>query len=471
MSSKKQPEAVSADRLQAVASAVYVAVTGDLDHPDGGDNTVSTVTDSASLKAYVESYLDGYEVSAESLGAAEAEGFNLTADTLEELISQASAVGLDRASFFEDGEFDIEGGVTAAASFDPDAAPAQLSVREQVLAEFRRIEDEGGWLFIDPSRTYGSIRAVDAAFGRIQARGLPRDTSYIGWGGDRDHLRPDGGFKRGEDSQEVFWWGDHAEVAALLRRVEPLGFTVEGGENGTRFRLVAKDDASSTEPFALPLRSDLLSDQPGASTDGYRYASSYVEKTHRPKSDDDYLTPEEAQALYDGEAADDFYVLPDVDEGELPAWSMKVRPKKKAVVTHYHHPSGSVARIIELEFSPMYTNSNPRGSLRRTKAIDYAWPADHVKYTTKTKADEILTLPGLGGTREIVRHIPATGEKTVTKHRNDTSGDGWRTYPLFGEWTPLLDPRFGEPDDPTEIPQQLIDRRWADQRQEFWGEG
>lgn len=148
---------------------------------------------------------------------------------------------------------------------------------------------------------------------------------------------------------------------------------------------------------------------------------------------------------------------------------MKIRPKKKVVVTHYHQPSGSAARIIELDYSPMSTNLNPNGSLTRSKAIGYAWPADHTKYATKTKADEILTLPGRSGTREMMRQVKATGEKIVTRHRRDTGADGREPYPTFGEWGPLLDPRLGEPEDPNAVAQQLIDWRWAERRKELWG--
>ncbi len=358
----------SPQHLHAVASAVYVAVTRDLDHLDGGDDPVSAVTDVAGLKRHVESYLDGYEVSDASLSAAVAEGPGLTADKLRELISQAAEVGIDRDEFFEDGEFDIDAGLAAAAGLDPAGSTPAASVRERVFAELRKAEDEGVWLFIDPSQTHSSVGAVECAYNQIKDRGRPDDTSYIGWGRDRDHLRPDGTFARGEDSQEIFWFGDEDTIRETLRRVEPLGFVVEDGENGTRFRLVSRDDASSPEPFALPQRDDLVPQAGGAQ--GFRYARSFVEKTHLPKSDDDQLVVAlaEVQELYDGGAAVDIFVLPELAEGELPAWSMKIRPKKKVVVTHYHQPSGSAARIIELDYSPMSTNLNPNGSLTRSKA-------------------------------------------------------------------------------------------------------
>lgn len=94
--------------LWAVASAVYVAVTKDIDHPDGGDDPVTAVTDTDTLRTYVESYLDGYEVTPESLTAAVTEGTSLTEPTLKELISQASAAGMSANEFFDGDEFEIE---------------------------------------------------------------------------------------------------------------------------------------------------------------------------------------------------------------------------------------------------------------------------------------------------------------------------------------------------------------------------
>lgn len=158
----------SPQHLHAVAFAVYVAVTRDLDHPDGGDDPVSAVTDVAGLKRYVESYLDGYEVSDASLSAAVAEGPGLTADTLKELISQAAEVGIDWDEFFEDGEFDIDAGLAAAAGLDPAGSTPAASVRDRVFAELRKADDEGVWL--SSTRRRRTVRSAPSSAATTRSR-------------------------------------------------------------------------------------------------------------------------------------------------------------------------------------------------------------------------------------------------------------------------------------------------------------
>lgn len=470
MASLPRTDHFDADTLHAIAAAVYVAVTRDVDHPDGGDDPVTQVGDVASLKRYVESYLDGYTVTDASLDQALTEGFGLSEDTLMELISQASAAGLDAREFFADGEFDLAGGLRAAAGHDPKAPAQEPSVREQVLAVLQQAQDDGRLVFIRPSDSYSSVGCVDSAFYRIEARGLPRNSTILGWGKDRDHLLPGGGFARGEDHQQVFWWGDRGVVLEVLRGLEPLGFHVEGGENGTRFRLVAPGDESSLAPYALPRRDDLAvpygPGQEGAEPE-YRYSTSWVEKPRRPKSEDDLLSAPQAQQLYDGEADADFFVFPGAADDELPAWCLKIRPKKKAVVTFYHRPSGSVARIIEFSFSPLFTNSDPRGSFYRSKAIDYSWPHEHTTYAVKSRADVILTLARKKGKSESVRQDQAAGTKIVGKHRSVPAGQWGVTYPPFGHWARLLDPAFGEPSDPNAVGSELIDLRFSQRHEEL----
>ena len=430
--------------LQAVAAAVYVAVTGDVDHPDGGNHPVSQVSGVDALKEYVERFLDGYQVTPESLAAAVSEGVALSEATLKELISQASAAGLDVEEFFADGEFDIEAGLSAAASHDPGSGERERSVRERVFDEWRRADNAGEWVIVSPGDVHSTFGVHEIARSVILDRGLPVDTPYIGWGRDRDTLRPDGTFAKGEDHQQVFWRGDAEKITNLLRKVESLGYVIEGGENGAPFRLVCADDASSTEPFALVQRDDLLSDRHEIDLGSLRYATSWVEKTKLPKSDADNLSEDEARELFDDESPQDLYVFPSGADGELPAWSMKLRPRKKsAVVTHFHDPSGSVARIVEFEYTRVFTDGVPGGSLLRDTVTGYLWPEEHVKYAAKTRAIAKVALGDSSGTPVITREDRLTGATTTTKHRGG-SAEGRISYPAFGAWGPLVDPRFGE---------------------------
>lgn len=461
--------------LWAVAAAVYVAVTHDLDHPGGGDHPVDQISDEAALKAYVESYLDGYAVTPESLSAAMDEGSSLTEGTLKELISQAAAADLDVEEFFADVELDLEGGLAAAASFaaatGATAGTRESSVRDQVFATWQRADDQGTLVLVRPGEVWSSFGIHEVARGHILARSLPATTPYIGWGGDRDVLRPDGTFKKGEDRQEVLWHGDAEMIGDLLRQVEPLGYAIEGGANRTRFRLVSDDDPSSSEPYALPQRDDLLGDQDALAPGALRFAASWVEKAHGPKGPGDHLTESEARGLYEAGSSTDFFVFPEAPEGVAPAWSMKVRPSKKTVVvTHYHHPSGSVARIMAFTYTRVFTNSVPGGSLWRDTVTDYLWPADHVRYAPKTRATHTVTLRDLADASEIVRADRASGEKTVTKHRDGSTGQLLVSYPPFGEWEPILDPRFGEAEDPYLVPRLSIDAAWDARRREVWGD-
>lgn len=451
--------------LWAVAAAVHAAVTNDVDGSgDGGITT--TVTDAAALKAYVESYLDGYTVSATSLSTAISEGPALTAGTLKELISQATAAGLDVDDFFEGGEIDIEAGLAAAARHDTDAGTPEMTVRDRLFAVLQQADDAGEWIFVRPDRTWSTFRVHDAARDTILVRGLAVTTPYIGWGGDRDVLRPDGSFKAGEDCVTVFWRGEAPVVHAILRRTEALGYVVEGGKNGTPFRLVPADDASSTEPFAMPTRGDLLSDR--GQTGAVRYATSWVEKTHRPKSDSDYLSDEEASNLFSEGTA--FFVFPESSPTETPAWSMQVSAKKKVVVTHYHDPSSSVARTIELKFSPSNVDGVRGGSLRRVLVTDYLWGDDRTAYATKTRAIGKVVLRSGGGTPEIMRQDAATGETTVIKHRNGPAGQLGVSNPVFGEWGPIIHPWFGEADDPSAVRRLRADDAWAEAESDVWAQ-
>lgn len=423
---------------------MYVASTRDVDHPDGADHPVSGVGDLAGLRAYVEAYLDGYEATVASLRAAVDEGTGLSEATLKELISQSSAAGIDVDDFFDGGEYDIAAGIAAARSFDPLASPPVASVRQQLFAALRMHETEGKWLFLDPE--VSPVSRPDFAEiveDRREAEGLPSDVAYIGWGWGWDYILPDGTFKKGEDRQEIWWGGDEATVRELLGTARPFGFVVEGGTDGARFRLVAEHDQSSPEPFTMPDRDDLLTDM-ATTRAGCRYATSWVEKAHAPKSDDDLLTDDEARALFDADSRVDMFVFPAVGEGEITPWMIKVRPRKSAVVTHYHRPSGSVARVIDLEFSRIFTNSDPRGSFVRRSVTDYVWPPEHAKFAPRTRAPHKVTLQGRGDTYVIEHSGPAVEAPTSTKHRDVAARSLWSTYPRFGEWESIIDPRYGE---------------------------
>lgn len=221
--------------LWAVASAVFVAVTGRIDDPSGGDDPVRAVTDLDSLKTYVESYLDGYEVTPASLEAAVAEGTALTVPTLEELISQASEVDLDIEEFFEDGEFSVEAGAAAAATFAADEASRPATVRQRLIAAWSAADERGECILVLPSDVYNAREGHSIARQRILERGLPEGTPYVAWGRHHDPLLPDGTFARGESCLEVFGRGDREVIVSVLRRAEALGFVVRAVPEGARF--------------------------------------------------------------------------------------------------------------------------------------------------------------------------------------------------------------------------------------------
>lgn len=434
--------------LHAVASAVHVAVTTIIDNADGGDDPVSQVTNESELKEYVESYLDGYQVTPESLAAAIQEGTALSEATLKELISQASVIGVSAEEFFEDGEFDIEAGLAAAASFDPEAKPQEPNIREQVFAILTAPVDGEEWFFVTPADTVGTgsnpYALGEFARRRIEYRELPETSNFAGWGWGYDNLRPDGSIKKGQDSQVVYWGGDEETVRRLLRRVEPLGLVVEGGHDGGNFRLVPAANASSAEPYLPPKRDDLFLVDVDSAPTGFRYATSWVEKNRQPKNDVDWLSEDAAAQLFDADSATDIYIVPNSSSDEPAPWMIQLRPRKKAAVTHYHRPSGSVARIVEFAFSSLYTNSDRRGSLVRGKVSDFIWPDDHIKYAPKTRsASAVVLTDGRGLASTIERLDRASSEKVVTLHRDVLEKPRWITYPLFGAWTPLTDPLFG----------------------------
>lgn len=241
--------------LQAVASAVFVAVTGRIDEPSGGDDPVSAVTDLASLKTYVESYLDGYEVTSASLEAAVAEGTALTVPTLEELISQASEVDLDIEEFFADGEFSVEAGVAAAATFAADGATRAPTVRDQLIAAWSEADARGECIFVRPSEVYNALDAHRIALQVILDRGLAVDTPYIAWGRNGDPLLPDGTLARGETYLEVFGRGDREVLRSVIGRAEALGFVVHEVTDGARF-LVTVPGGEIDAPSLGHLRMD-----------------------------------------------------------------------------------------------------------------------------------------------------------------------------------------------------------------------
>lgn len=429
----------------AVAAAVHVAVTGAIDEVDGGDDAVSAVTDEAALREYVESYLDGYEVTQESLDSAVREGTALTAATLKELISQATAAGMDVEEFFADGDVDIEAGVAAAASFAAGSTVGEPSVRDQVFSVFRQAAEQGECVFVEPTEVHMSRLVWEVAQARIDRLDLPEDSEYFGWGRGGDTLRPDGTFKRGEDHLTVYWGGHAQAVLDVLRRVEHLGFVVEGGLNGRPFRLVSADSASSAEPYLVPERADLLTDLAGGGDEPLVHARTWVEKTHSPRSAEDLLTESEARELYDSDTASELFIFPEVSAGSIPGWVISVRTGKKSVtVSHFHRPSGSLARTIEFAYNSSPPGEHGRGSLHRRSVSDYLWPADHSTYAPKARAASVVTLKDARPISQLVRHDRAMGTKSVSRHR-DFPGERSVGHPVFGEWRPILDPMFGQP--------------------------
>lgn len=449
----------------AVARAVYVAVSHDAELSGSDAPSAADTADEVALRGYIEGWLDGYQVSSDSLASAVSEGPAITHDTLAELITQASDAGLDLAEAVENFDLDIEQGLAAAQQV---ANPATgSSVREQLFKLLQDPAHANEWLFITPGDIdgYPDNYLHHYARQKITERELPASTPYAGWDRNHDVLRPDGTIKHSAsdpDWQQIYYRGDLDKILELLHPVETLGFAIEQSQDNW-LRLVPADDPTSQLPFELPARDDIEV----SSTDDFAYSSTWNERGRKPKNPADVLSPAEAEQRYLEDET--FFVYPAAAD-PVP-WSMRVEPRKQSVVTHYHRPSGSVARVARFDYLGHRSNqSSFRSPLARRLVTDYLWPADHTKYAAKSKASQKIITACDTLLPTITREDLTTGEVTKTKHRDGPAGSVAIKYPEFGDWSALVNPWFGEPGDESFAPKRNRRVSWRKAGDEIWAD-
>ena len=165
------------------------------------------------------------------------------------------------------------------------------------------------------------------------------------------------------------------------------------------------------------------------------YTTRWNQLTRRPTLGHAWVSPQEAAALYAGDAGIDVVDAGrrDPDGTPRPVWVIGASPGIGFRVQLFT-PGGAVARLVDWQWRD--------GRLWRQTSSDYLYPDEHTAYRMAEATMIIGTYTHTDGAATL-ELVDESGQAHVTEFADVVTEAFWVDVPEFGDWGPLVDATLG----------------------------